>query len=143
MEGVDEVRSVHFLDRQTILAAALDQGDCALYDLADRTRPLWRRRLGHRIGESAISPDGRYLALTNLANAVQIHEITPTGIRLFRTFESPVDMACNYPLQVCFAEAQNKVVSGSGNGEVRLWDISDGKKETLMHSSSSRLPLRT
>ncbi|EJD32705.1 hypothetical protein AURDEDRAFT_178197 [Auricularia subglabra TFB-10046 SS5] len=73
--------------------------------------------MGHRIGESALSADNRLLAITDLAGAVKIYEILPTGLRLFRTFSSPVDKACNYPLQVCFAESQSIIVSGSGSGE--------------------------
>ncbi|EJD51574.1 WD40 repeat-like protein [Auricularia subglabra TFB-10046 SS5] len=130
---VREVRAVHFLDRHTILATAIHEGQCILLDVLSPSKPLWRRKLRHRIGESAVSPDGTLLAITNLAAAVQVYEIVPTGLRLLHEFSSPMNTANNFPLQTCFAEIQGCVAAGSDNGEVRLWRLSSGAQLSLLH----------
>ncbi|EJD33037.1 WD40 repeat-like protein [Auricularia subglabra TFB-10046 SS5] len=140
VDRVREMRSVHFLDRQTILSASLREGVCVLLDVADGNRPLWYRKLNHRIGESAVSPDCRFFVATDLAGSVKMYLVTPTGLRQFRTFSSPVDMARNCPFQVCFAEDQSLLVSGSGCGEVRIWNVQTGKKTVLMHGRPKLAP---
>ncbi|EJD33160.1 hypothetical protein AURDEDRAFT_131824 [Auricularia subglabra TFB-10046 SS5] len=137
---VREVRAVHFLDRHTILATAIHEGQCILVDVLSPSKPLWRRRLRHRIGESAISRDCRYLSITNLASAVQVYEVIPTGVRLLHEFSSPTKTSNNFPLQTCFAEAGSLVLAGSDNGEVRAWDLRSGKKTLFNHPFVTRPP---
>ncbi|KZV96485.1 WD40 repeat-like protein [Exidia glandulosa HHB12029] len=138
MTGVRELRTVHFVDRQTIMATAIQEGECALIDVSEPRLPLWRRKLRHRIGEATLSSDGKHFAVTTLASSVRVYEIAATGLKLVRELQAPNRVASNFPLQVCFAEANSLLVSGSDKGEVRLWELATGCGTVLRHSS--RLP---
>ncbi|EJD33574.1 WD40 repeat-like protein [Auricularia subglabra TFB-10046 SS5] len=140
-DNIREVRTVHFVDRHTLLATALYEGHCILLDVLEPSKPLWRRRLSQMIsrsGEAALSSDGRYLTITNLASAVQVHEILPSGIRLWKEFASPARSSNNFPTQTCFAEFQKLVISGSDNGEVRLWNAQTNERFALSHGGGWR-----
>lgn len=133
----------------------------ALLDVLDPSWPLWRRQVRHRMsvvifyfslfimfgtnkvgsGESAITSDGRYFAITNLASAVQVYEIVPTGLRISHTFSSPSADSSNYPLQICFAECESLIVSGSDSGELRAWELATGKKFVLSHGEQRMILL--
>lgn len=89
-------------------------------------------------GESAVSPDGRCLAVTTLQSTVRVYEITATGLALLHDFPSPTDVAGNFPLQVSFAEFQKLLISGSDNGELRLWALGNGQKTALIHDDCER-----
>ncbi|EJD50277.1 hypothetical protein AURDEDRAFT_121875 [Auricularia subglabra TFB-10046 SS5] len=84
-------------------------------------------------GEAALSSDSKYLSITTLACAVAIYEIIPTGLRAFREFASPIAAMNNFPMQTCFSEFQNFVVTGSDDGQVRLWNMRTGQKTVLKH----------
>ncbi|EJD41648.1 WD40 repeat-like protein [Auricularia subglabra TFB-10046 SS5] len=88
-------------------------------------------------GESALSSNGKFLSVTNLAAAVLVYEILPVGLRLLHEYPSPTDTSNNFPLQTCFVESQAVVVAGSDNGEVRLWELDSGKHQLLLHDASS------
>ncbi|KZV82302.1 WD40 repeat-like protein [Exidia glandulosa HHB12029] len=134
MHGVRELRTVHFVDRQTIMATAIHEGECALIDVREPAYPLWRRTLRHRIGESALSTNGQYFAVTTLASSVRVYEVGATGLKLVREVQAPNRVASNFPLQICFAESQSMIISGSDRGEIRLWEVTTGNAVVLRHS---------
>lgn len=136
MTGVRQVRTVHFVDRQTLLATTITEGECVLLDLLEPSRPLWRRTLPHRIGEATVSADGRYLAVTTLASSVRIYEISATGPNLLHNFFAPSRPASNFPLQICFAESQALVVAGTDTGLINVWDLNSEMLTALQHSTA-------
>ncbi|EJD35866.1 WD40 repeat-like protein [Auricularia subglabra TFB-10046 SS5] len=99
MAGVWEIRTVHFLDRKTVLAATIREGECILLDVAEPEHHLWRRKLRHKVGESALAWDGKLLAVTTLASSVCVYEICATGLRLLHEFAAPNRLSSNFPLQ--------------------------------------------
>lgn len=94
-------------------------------------------------GESAVSRDSKYFVTTTLQNTVRVYSITPTGLTLLHAFPSPNAVSGNFPLQVCFAEGGATVVSGSDNGELRMWNLSSGRKTTIVHEECSNMALET
>lgn len=82
-------------------------------------------------------------AVTTLQNSVRIYGITMTGLTLLHDFPSSGSLSGNFPLKICFAEDNSLVVSGSDNGQVRMWRLSSGKQRALIHSKCQCSPSST
>ncbi|PIL35037.1 hypothetical protein GSI_02824 [Ganoderma sinense ZZ0214-1] len=84
--------------------------------------------LQHQIASTSLSPDGEYLAISNLDKGFDVYEMA-TEV-LHRSFEH--DVGEPYPTPVRFIHGGSVIVGGSTIGKVELWHLRLGKMPSLL-----------
>ncbi|KAA1479468.1 WD40 repeat-like protein [Dentipellis sp. KUC8613] len=97
---------------------------------------IWRIVPAHAsqlIGYTALSPDRRYILLSNLTDGMDLYEISkPYIIRSFRHGGAGQDN--NFPLMPRFLHGGSSVTGGTLDGEVKIWKTTTGEcVGTLQH----------
>ena len=120
----NEVLGIAFSPNSKMLASAADES-IKIWDM--NTRRLLHTFRGHsRPSESgefstALSPDGKILAITDAANTIQLWD-TQKGVILKTTLNGHSDSV----LAMAFSPDGNVLASGSADHTVRLWDTRSG-----------------
>ncbi|KAA1479134.1 WD40 repeat-like protein [Dentipellis sp. KUC8613] len=102
---------------------------------------LWRIVPSHEsqlIGYTALSPNCRYMLLSNLTDGMDLYEVGKSHIA--RSFKNAgVDQDNNLPLMPRFLHGGSSVACGTSDGQVKVWKTMSGKHvEDLDHERELR-----
>lgn len=106
-------------DDTAILGCSVD-GSLRTFDV--RTGKVYIDRTSIPIGCMSLSKDGKYVALSLLNSMIQLLDRNGSVVR---TFQGHVNRSIS--LSSCLDHEQVHIGSGSEDGIVRFWDLSDGE----------------
>ena len=125
LEGhTDFVHSVALSPDGTLLASASSYGTALLWDVAKRERIAIVGKSQRDITSVAFSPDGLSLAVATLESS----EIMGSTVRLWDVVMRKPMVAFGHPAtvwSVAFSPDGATLASGSGDGTIALWDVSE------------------
>ncbi|KIK31323.1 hypothetical protein PISMIDRAFT_5803 [Pisolithus microcarpus 441] len=115
-------RAVAFKDKGNLLVVAyLHHGivcwDTSSFEQCWQINPIHSHQI---IGHAAPSPDARRIALTNLGDGVDVYSLGKSYPDLWIKHR-PVSEDRNIPMQVSWLFNGAAVISGSSDGDVRIW----------------------
>ncbi|KAF9778446.1 WD40-repeat-containing domain protein [Thelephora terrestris] len=125
------VRATHFTRNDRIIVCYLDHG-IVCWDLAT-LGVLWRiRPRTCNIGYSAISPDEKHLAVSNLFDGLDWYSITEH--KLSHSVPCPINLQNNVPIPVRFGADGGIIIVGGSSGNARILDSMTAETmQTLSH----------
>lgn len=117
---VDEIYSVRFSPNGSRLLATTADGTCVWWDSESWKRVERVRVADHILYATAISPDGKLVALAASGRTVYIVDATAQPRRQLRGHEGHV-------LSVCFDPSGSRIASASRDETIRLWNVGTGE----------------
>ncbi|KAM6491031.1 WD40-repeat-containing domain protein [Amanita muscaria] len=137
-EGTDRRlrgRSVRFLNDSRLLVSYLSHG-IVCWDIATAV-PLWQINPAHShkyIGFSSVSPDERYIVISNLSTGADSYSLET--LQKTQSYTCHIDPLLNVPVSVNFLHGGKLVTSGTHTGGVPIWDRETGSIfQTLQHDT--------
>ncbi|KAI0324435.1 hypothetical protein GY45DRAFT_1262848 [Cubamyces sp. BRFM 1775] len=122
-------RSLHFTDEGKALIVSYLYHGIVCWNISAKTWQ-WRIQTGTRIARSALSPDGKAVAICNLMNGFVRYRVK-TGEMLS---QYPVEVVDNVSLPVLFIHEGRSLLCGSDRGEVTIFNAETGSLvQVLQH----------
>lgn len=122
-------------DGQTLAAGGMGQeskGAVVLWDLATGERRLQLEELEDVVNSVAYSPDGKLLATASrqlmLWNAATGERVADLDVSLMMSPENLVSVYGSDIVSVAFDSTGRILASGTGQGQVALWDVDSGQR---------------
>ncbi|KIK10702.1 hypothetical protein PISMIDRAFT_124037 [Pisolithus microcarpus 441] len=139
-------RAVVFMDNGNLLVVAyLYHGivcwDTSSFEQRWQINPIHSHQIMYCTcsGHAALSFDTKRIALTNLGDGVDIYSLGKSYPDL-RIKNRPASQNQNVPVQVSWLSDGGAVVSGSSDGDVRIWATSSGELlQSLEHKGKTSL----
>lgn len=126
-------RALAFRKRGTELVVAYLNHGVVCWDIGSleqrwQINPIHSHQI---VGHAALSSDKKRIALTNLGDGVDIYSLGRSHPDM-RLKHPPLSEEKNIPVQVSWLRDGAAVVSGSSDGDVRIWEIPSGEPIQLL-----------
>ncbi|KAH7920025.1 WD40 repeat-like protein [Leucogyrophana mollusca] len=136
-------RAVYFFKNSRKLVVAYLNHGIVCWDVSTRSQ-VWVIVPTHRhqhicenisissSGHAALSPDRRYVLVSNLNNGLDLYPIGKSNV--LQAYRYPAHADKNFPFTVDFLQDGDAVVCGSPSGKVAVWNTKTGVHvQTLSH----------